>query len=56
MKEVRWETVNSAPSIFLCPLQRAQGQGLSWYAFDRYEETKGIKFKKMVGHVFPRLG
>jgi hypothetical protein len=55
MKEVRWETVNSAPSIFLCPSQRSQGQGLSWYAFDRYGETKGIKFKKMVGHVFPRL-
>jgi hypothetical protein len=37
-------------------LQRSQGQGLSWYAFDRHEETKGINFKKMVGHVFPRLG
>jgi hypothetical protein len=29
---------------------------LSWYAFDRYEETKGIKLKKMAGHAFPRLG
>ena len=29
---------------------------LSWYAFERYEETKGIKLKKMIGHVFPRLG
>jgi hypothetical protein len=46
MEEVRWETVNSAKIIFLCPSQRAQGQGLSWYAFDRYEETKGIKFKE----------
>jgi hypothetical protein len=58
-----------SPSIFLCPLQRSQGQGLisiryegkiiirlSWYAFDRYEKTKGIKLKKMTGHVFPRLG
>jgi hypothetical protein len=29
---------------------------LSWYAFDRYGETKGMKFKKMIGQVFPRLG
>ena len=29
---------------------------LHWYAFDRYEETKGIKLQKMVGHAFPRLG
>jgi hypothetical protein len=29
---------------------------LSWYAFDRYEETKGIKFEEMIGHVFPKLG
>jgi hypothetical protein len=59
----------SAPSIFLCPSQRSQGQGLvsiryggktitrlSWYAFNRYEKIKGTKFKKMIGHVFPRLG
>jgi hypothetical protein len=29
---------------------------LSWYAFDRNEEIKGIKLKKMMRHVFPRLG
>jgi hypothetical protein len=29
---------------------------LSWYAFERYEETKGIKLKKMIGHVFSRIG
>jgi hypothetical protein len=29
---------------------------LSWYAFDRYEETKGIKFKEMIIYVFPELG
>jgi hypothetical protein len=29
---------------------------LSWYAFDRYEKIKGTKFKKMIGHAFPRLG
>jgi hypothetical protein len=29
---------------------------LSWYAFNRYEKIKGTKFKKMIGHVFPRLG
>jgi hypothetical protein len=29
---------------------------LSWYAFDRNEEINGIKLKKMVGHVFPKLG
>jgi hypothetical protein len=29
---------------------------LSWHAFDRYEETKGIKFNKMIGHIFPKLG
>jgi hypothetical protein len=53
---VRWETVNSVPSIFLCPSKRLQGQGLSWYAFDRYGETKGIKFKEMIEQVFPELG
>jgi hypothetical protein len=31
-------------------------QGLSGYAFDTYGEPKGIKFKKMIGHVFPKLG
>jgi hypothetical protein len=29
---------------------------LSWYAFDRYEQTKGIKLKKMIRHDFLRLG
>jgi hypothetical protein len=29
---------------------------LSWHAFDRYEKTKGIKLKKMIGHVFPGSG
>ena len=56
MKGVRWETVNSVPSIFLCPSQQSQGQGLSWYAFDRYGETKGIKLKKILGQVFSELG
>jgi hypothetical protein len=27
----------------------------NWYAFERYEETKGIKFKKTIGLSFPRL-
>jgi hypothetical protein len=58
-----------SPSIFLCPSQKLQGQGLisiryegktiirlSWYAFDRYGETKGTKLKKMIGHIFPKLG
>jgi hypothetical protein len=29
---------------------------LSWYAFDRYEETKGIKLRKMIRHNVSRLG
>jgi hypothetical protein len=29
---------------------------LGWYAFDRYGETKGIKFKKILGQVFSGLG
>jgi hypothetical protein len=29
---------------------------LGWHAFDRYEETKGIKLKKMIRHDFPMLG
>jgi hypothetical protein len=54
------------PNIFLWPSKGLQGQWLasggettiklSWYAFDRYGETKGIKFKKMIGYSFPRLG
>jgi hypothetical protein len=28
---------------------------LNWYAFERYEETKFMKFKKTIGHSFPML-
>jgi hypothetical protein len=38
------------------PIATITSQGLSWYALDRYRETKGIKFKKMTKYVFPRLG
>jgi hypothetical protein len=27
----------------------------NWYAFERYKKDKDIKFKKMIGHSFPRL-
>jgi hypothetical protein len=56
MKRVRRETVNSAQAYFYAHRRDYKSQGLSWYAFDRYEETKGIKLKKMVGHLFPKLG
>ena len=59
MKAVRWETVNSVQAYF-CAHRRDYkvkdeyliryggkiGTRLSWYAFDRYEETKGIKLRK----------
>jgi hypothetical protein len=56
MKRVRRETVNWAQAYFYAHRRDYKSQGLSWYAFDRYEETKGIKLKKMVGHLFPKLG
>jgi hypothetical protein len=51
MKGVRWETVISAQEHFDA-IATIRSQGLSWYAFDRYGETKGIKLKKMIRHVF----
>jgi hypothetical protein len=47
---------NFSPKHISMPSATITSQGLSWYAFDRYGETKGIKFKKMIGHVFPKLG
>jgi hypothetical protein len=35
-----------SPKHISMPIVEITSQGLSWYAFDRYGETKGIKFQE----------
>jgi hypothetical protein len=69
MKGVQWETIISVQAYFYAHrrdykvkdlyLIRYEGKiivRLHWCAFDRYEETKGIKLKKMMRRDFHRLG